>query len=89
MIVPTLVVAEVAYLVERELGAGSDAAFYRSIANGELAIEPVADDDWERMAQLVEQCRTFGSAEWTHPLWPQPNGSANPLLQRSTAATSA
>jgi predicted nucleic acid-binding protein len=45
LIVPTLVVAEVAYLINRELGAGGAGALYRAIANGELAIEPVADTD--------------------------------------------
>lgn len=49
--------AEVAYLIERELGAGADAAFYRSIGEGELTVEPVAAADWERIADLVEQYR--------------------------------
>lgn len=57
LVVPTLVVAEVAYLIDRELGAGADAAFYRSLARGELTVEPVGGPDWERMAQLVEQYR--------------------------------
>jgi predicted nucleic acid-binding protein len=53
LVVPVLVIAEVAYLLDRELGAGADAAFYRSIADRELLVEPVAGSDWARMAELV------------------------------------
>ena len=36
-----LVVAEAGWLIERQLGAAAEAAFYASIAEGDLAVEPL------------------------------------------------
>jgi predicted nucleic acid-binding protein len=51
--VPVTVVPEVTYLLGRRLGARAEEAFVRSLAQGELRVEPVADDDWSRIADLM------------------------------------
>lgn len=49
-----LVVAEAAYLIARQLGSRAEAAFFRSVAQGDLAIETLTSADLERVADLVE-----------------------------------
>jgi uncharacterized protein len=40
-------------LLGRRLGPAAEEAFVRSLAGGELAVEPLADDDWSRAADLM------------------------------------
>jgi predicted nucleic acid-binding protein len=40
-------------------GSAAEAAFLRSFADGELTIANLVEDDFERMAQLVEQYDNF------------------------------
>jgi hypothetical protein len=49
------VIAETGWLLDRQLGADAEAAFYRSIAEGEVEGEPLARGDWKRIAALTEQ----------------------------------
>lgn len=55
LIVPTLVVTEVAYLLGTRLGADPEVRFLGDLAAGNLIVEPVAASDWLRMAELVAQ----------------------------------
>ncbi|CAN5198895.1 hypothetical protein BH23ACT9_BH23ACT9_00450 [soil metagenome] len=55
LIVPQLVVAEVAYLLADRLGPRAETAFVAAIAAGELEIEPVAADEWSRIHELVDR----------------------------------
>jgi len=58
--VPATIVAEVCYMISRyNFGAAAEAAFLRSFSTGELVLANLADDDFERMAQLVEQYSDF------------------------------
>ena len=57
LVVPALVVAEVAYLIETRLGADVEVRFLGSFASGELLVEPVHASDWIRMAELVWKYR--------------------------------
>lgn len=57
LLVPELVVTEVAYLLSDRLGAPAECAFARAVAGGEVVVEPVADSDWVRIAELTEQYR--------------------------------
>lgn len=50
---PTLVVAEVAYLVGTRLGVDPEVRFLGDLAAGNLIAEPVAASDWLRIAELV------------------------------------
>ncbi|MGH8987580.1 MAG: type II toxin-antitoxin system VapC family toxin [Acidimicrobiales bacterium] len=55
LLVPALVVTEVGYLLADRIGVRAELAFARSIADGELIVEPVLDSEWERIAELTEQ----------------------------------
>jgi predicted nucleic acid-binding protein len=55
LVVPHLVVAEVAYLLAERLGPHAEIAFAQSIAGEELTVEPVLDSEWSRIAELMEQ----------------------------------
>src|SRR5262245_43828397 len=55
LLVPALVVTEVAYLLGDRIGAHAEVAFARSLERAELLVEPVLDSDWPRIAELTEQ----------------------------------
>jgi hypothetical protein len=57
LIVPTLVVAEVVYLLATRLGVDAEVRFLGDLAGGNLISEPVAAPDWMRIAELVVQYR--------------------------------
>jgi predicted nucleic acid-binding protein len=53
LIVPQLIVTEVAYLLETRLGAEAEVRFLGDLAAGNLNTEPVQPVDWIRIAELV------------------------------------
>ena len=55
LIVPTLVITEVAYLLGTRLGVEPEVRFLGDLAAGNLIVEPVAAADWLRIAELVAQ----------------------------------
>lgn len=55
LVVPALVVTEVAYLLGDRIGPHAELAFARSLERGELLVEPVMDSDWRRIVELTEQ----------------------------------
>jgi len=55
LVVPALVVTEVAYLLGDRIGPHAEVAFARSLERGELLVEPALDSDWPRIAELAEQ----------------------------------
>lgn len=55
LLVPAMVATEVSYLLADRIGPHAELAFGRSIADGELVVEPVLDAEWERIASLAEQ----------------------------------
>lgn len=55
LLVPALVVTEVAYLLGDRIGPHAELAFARSLARGELLVEPVLDSDWPRIADLTDE----------------------------------
>ncbi len=57
LIVPALVITEVAYLIATRLGPEPEVRFLADLASGAFAVEPVAAADWLRMAQLVATYR--------------------------------
>jgi hypothetical protein len=57
LIVPTMVVAEVTYLIATRLGAEVEAKFLKSLSH--IHVEAPTPDDWPRMADLVEQYGDF------------------------------
>ena len=65
LLVPALVVAEVAYIIASRLGTAPEVRFIGSIAAGELTVEPVHASDWIRIAELVWTYRdlSLGTAD--------------------------
>ncbi|MGC9543383.1 PIN domain-containing protein [Streptomyces sp. UG1] len=67
LIIPQLVLAEVSYFintrVKRALGAkaaaATELALIEDIQAGSFSVEPVALEDWPRIAELVGQYRDF------------------------------
>jgi predicted nucleic acid-binding protein len=60
LVVPATVVAEVCYMISRyRFGSAAEAAFLRSFASRDLVVGNLVEDDFERMAQLVEQYADF------------------------------
>lgn len=57
MVIPTLVITEVAYLTETRLGAEAEVRFLGDLAVGQFTVEPVAASDWLRIAELVARYR--------------------------------
>ncbi|MDP5184894.1 PIN domain-containing protein [Blastococcus sp. BMG 814] len=57
LIVPTLVVTEVAYLLATRLGVEPEVRFLGDLASGAFVVEPVAAADWLRIATLVARYR--------------------------------
>jgi uncharacterized protein len=53
LVIPTLVVAEATYLVGSRLGPAAEARFLRGL--NQIEVEPPSPDDWERIANLVEE----------------------------------
>jgi hypothetical protein len=57
LLVPSLVITEVAYLIATRLGADAEIRFLGDLAAGNLIAEPVAASDWMRIAELVGRYR--------------------------------
>ncbi len=55
LIVPALVVTEVAYFLGDRIGHAAEQAFAGSLRDGEVLVEPVEPFDWARIAELLEQ----------------------------------
>ena len=55
LITTELVLAETGWLLDRQLGPGAEAALYRSVATGEMTVEPLSTADWTRVAELTEK----------------------------------
>jgi len=53
LLVPALVVTEVACLLGSRLGAEAEVRFLGDLAGGDFAVEGVAAGDWLRIAELV------------------------------------
>jgi hypothetical protein len=57
LIIPTLVIAEVTYLVGMRLGPDVEAKFLESLTR--MHVEAPMPDDWQRIADLVKQYGDF------------------------------
>lgn len=55
IVTTAMVIAESAYLIDRELGPRAESLLYQSIVDGALLVEPMIVDDWERIRDLVVQ----------------------------------
>jgi predicted nucleic acid-binding protein len=57
LLVPALVVTEVAYFLSDWIGVRAEQAFARSLQEGELLVEPVEPLDWARIVELLDDYR--------------------------------
>ena len=57
LVTTAMVIAEAAYLIDRQLGAKAEAALYASIIEGQLEIAALGIEDWTRIRELVS---TYG-----------------------------
>jgi predicted nucleic acid-binding protein len=55
LVVPALVVTEVACFLGDRIGHAAERAFSRSVRDGELVVDPVEPADWVRIAELVDE----------------------------------
>ena len=59
LIVPQLVIAEVAYFIEKWLGADREVRLVADLSRGVFQTEPVQSADWVRVGQLLWRYRTL------------------------------
>jgi predicted nucleic acid-binding protein len=55
LVTTAMVIAECAYLIERELGPTVEATLYQAILDQALHIEDLTAQDWARVQQLVAE----------------------------------
>jgi predicted nucleic acid-binding protein len=53
LVTTALVIAEAAYLIDRQLGPHAEAALYASITGGQVEVASLDREDWERIGELV------------------------------------
>jgi predicted nucleic acid-binding protein len=59
LVVPQLVIAEVAHLIEGRLGTHAELLFLADLTEGAFSTEPVHATDWLRITDLVGRYRDF------------------------------
>jgi hypothetical protein len=87
LVVPTLVITEVAYLIASRLGWQAETRFLGDLAAGEMSLEPVAPKDTLRIAELVARYHDLPLGTVDASSLP-PSALARPKWQHSIAATS-
>jgi predicted nucleic acid-binding protein len=60
LLAPVTILAEVTYLLQTRLGPRAERAFVRSLATGELDIEPLRDVDLTRSELILERYPEMG-----------------------------
>jgi predicted nucleic acid-binding protein len=60
LLAPVTVLPEVAYLLQMRLGSKAERAFVRSLAKGEMDIEPLRDADLSRADAILERYPEIG-----------------------------
>jgi predicted nucleic acid-binding protein len=53
LVTTAMVIAEAAYLIDRQLGPAAEAGLYAAITGGQLEVADLGHDDWARIADLV------------------------------------
>lgn len=60
LVTTALVATEAGWLIRRQLDTAAEAAFYASIAAGEITVEELLDTDWARISELVATYADLG-----------------------------
>ena len=53
LVTTAMVIAEAAYLIDRQLGAKAEASLYESIIDGQIEVAALGIEDWQRVRELV------------------------------------
>lgn len=53
LVTTAMVIAEAAYLLDRQLGPRAEAALFASITDGNLRVDNLGEQDWARIGELV------------------------------------
>jgi predicted nucleic acid-binding protein len=53
LVTTAMVIAEAAYLIDRQLGPTAEAGLYTAITAGQLEVADLTGDDWARIGELV------------------------------------
>ena len=53
LVTTAMVIAEAAYLIDRQLGPRAEASLYDSVLSGQLEVASLDREDWQRIAELV------------------------------------
>jgi predicted nucleic acid-binding protein len=53
LVTTAMVIAEAAYLIDRQLGAKAEATLYEAITSGQIEVANLSIDDWQRVRDLV------------------------------------
>jgi uncharacterized protein len=59
LVVPSLIITEVCYLAQTQVGPQAEARFLDAIVSGQLAVEHPGEQDWARIVELVRQYAGF------------------------------
>lgn len=65
LLAPVTILPEVAYLLRERIGPHAELAFVRSLAKGELAVEPLQRGDLSRAEKLMEAYGELGFVDTT------------------------
>jgi uncharacterized protein len=65
LLAPVTILPEIAYLLRHRIGPAAERAFVRSIADTELAVEPIDRRDWRRVEHLMERYEWLGFVDAT------------------------
>lgn len=57
LIIPTVILAEVDYLLREFLGVEAELCFFQDVANGAFSLEPLTMADWTRCRELIATYR--------------------------------
>jgi hypothetical protein len=58
-----MVIAEAAYLIDRQLGAKAEASLYASMIDGQLKVADLGITDWQRIQDLAIARQPLTSAQ--------------------------
>jgi uncharacterized protein len=55
LVTTTMIIAEAAYMIDRQVGSAGQLALYGSIIDGTLIVETLIPTDWQRVRELVDR----------------------------------
>jgi uncharacterized protein len=55
LVTTAMIIAEAAYMIDRQVGPAGELALYDSIIDGTLRIETLTSTDWQRVRELVHR----------------------------------